>query len=227
MSRIKKFYERRFEQLLAKQGTASASDVTSLFRHAYEISSQQKKKPDMVLAMLHGDLRQKAKEIQNFPQRFFCDVGLGGLTRWLRGAGYEAFWKPDLDDAAVIRETEQIDGTLITTDSLMTERGVLRDGLLPWVWVPSSLTLEEQLTVVLRELGLPLRESRCMHCGGVLRRVEKSEVIDRIPPRTALWLDEYFLCSQCNQLFWRGTHWKRISAELQRLSGEAIVGSPN
>src|SRR5438876_10577751 len=29
---------------------------------------------------------------------FWCDSGLGGLARWLRGAGYDALWHPQIDD---------------------------------------------------------------------------------------------------------------------------------
>jgi hypothetical protein len=50
-----------------------------------------------------------------------------------------------------------------------------------------------------------------MSCGGELRAVAKDEVADRIPPRTARWKDEYFVCSICDRLFWEGTHWQRIS----------------
>jgi len=54
-----------------------------------------------------------------------------------------------------------------------------------------------------------------MACGAELRPVPKSEVAARIPPRTARWKDEYFLCSGCGRLFWPGTHWQRIVRQLQ------------
>jgi uncharacterized protein with PIN domain len=38
----------------------------------------------------------------------------------------------------------------------------------------------------------------------------------RIPPRTALWKDEYFVCAECDRLFWRGTHWERIERTLRQ-----------
>jgi uncharacterized protein with PIN domain len=226
LSRIRKYYERRFRELLAKNSQSMTNDVNETFAAAQRLATAENIKADMALAIIHADLRREAENTAAFPQRFFCDVGLGGLTRWLRGAGYEAHWKRDLDDAAVIRETKAIDATLITTDSLMTERGVLRDGHLPWVWVPSSLTCEEQLTLVLRELALPLLASRCMQCGGSLKAVSKAEVIHRIPPRTAIWLEDYFLCTACDQVFWRGTHWQRINRELHRLSQSSQSFAP-
>jgi uncharacterized protein with PIN domain len=64
------------------------------------------------------------------------------------------------------------------------------------------------------DLGLTLREPRCMGCGGVLVKAAKEAVRSRIPPRTALWKDEYFVCAACDRLFWQGTHWERIARTL-------------
>lgn len=216
MSRIRKFYARRFRELLGHSG---ASDVEDLFARAEALSVSRGVAPALGLALVHADLRRSAGETARCPHVFVCDAGLGGLARWLRGAGYEASWNPELDDPAVIREAQRRNATLITTDSLMMERGVLRDGIVPSVFVPSSIDCDEQFLIVLRELSLPLRDSRCMNCGGMLRRVEKASVADRIPPKTALWLDDYFVCSNCGQLFWRGTHWRRIVARLRSLNG--------
>jgi len=96
---------------------------------------------------------------------------------------------------------------------------VIREGSVLALWVPSGLSMPEQLGIVLRDLGLGLRAPRCMTCGGELQAVEKDAVRPRIPPRTALWKDEYFVCAGCDRLFWRGTHWERISAALQAAAG--------
>ncbi len=114
--------------------------------------------------------------------------------------------------------------TVLTTDSLMMERGVLRDGTIPAFWLPPTLTMGEQLALVFREFRLAVREARCMTCGGELRRVEKECVSERIPPRTWRWLDEYFVCARCNQLFWHGTHWRKIGVQLANLSGLRNTG---
>jgi len=43
-----------------------------------------------------------------------------------------------------------------------------------------------------------------------LAQVKKEDVIDRIPPRTAAWLEEYVMCQRCGKLYWRGTHCERL-----------------
>jgi len=137
----------------------------------------------------------------------------------LRAAGYETIWIPDIDDAELVRQGQRRDAIILTTDSLLMERGILRDGIVPGFWVAPTLTIEEQLALVFREFGLALRDPRCTKCGGELRRVDRESVRDRIPPRTARWLDEYFACGGCGQLFWRGTHWRSIHARLEEVSG--------
>jgi len=195
--------------------------VATLLAAARDRSTQENIPLAFALACQHAKLARAAGATKDFPHQFVCDAGLGGLARWLRGSGYQAFWKPELDDAAIIRETQRLAATLITTDTLMMERGVLRDGLVPSVFVPSTLTPEHQLEIVFRELDLTPRESRCMNCGGELCAVEKSAVADRIPPKTARWLDAYFVCAECGQLFWRGTHWQRMQERLARASQQS------
>jgi uncharacterized protein with PIN domain len=120
-----------------------------------------------------------------------------------------------MDDAEVVRKARELGAVLLTTDSLMMERGVLRDGIVPSFWLPPVLKKREQLAVVLREFSLPLREPRCMSCGGELQRTDKELLRDRIPPKTWRWRDEYFVCARCGRLFWRGTHWQKIDQALK------------
>jgi hypothetical protein len=136
----------------------------------------------------------------------------------LRAAGYEAHWTQGITDDELLQEARRLSAILLTTDSVLMERRVLHTGIIPSLWVSPAITMVEQLALVLSELRLPLRGSRCMNCGGILERVDKEAVRDRIPPKTYLWLDEYFICQSCGKVFWHGTHWQRIRERLQKLS---------
>jgi uncharacterized protein with PIN domain len=148
--------------------------------------------------------------------RFLCDRSLAGLARWLRAAGYEASFAPEVSGHRLPDEALRRGLVLLTTEAEVLDRRIVVDGSLVVVWLPSALTMDEQLHMAALELGLTLREPRCMACGGTLVPTPKDEVRPRIPPRTALWLDEYFVCAGCHQLFWRGTHWERIQETLRR-----------
>jgi uncharacterized protein with PIN domain len=149
------------------------------------------------------------------PPRFLCDASLGGLARWLRAAGYAASWSPGEGGEALAPRAVAGGLVLLTSDSAVLDRGGVRDGTLTALWVPSGLSPREQLTLAMKDLGLSLRTPRCMACGGELVPARKEDVLPRIPPRTARWKDEYFLCAGCGRLFWQGTHWQRIERALR------------
>jgi len=149
---------------------------------------------------------------------FQCDASMGGLARWLRAAGHDAAWWPEIDDDMLLRKTLESCAVMLTTDRRLMRRGVVTRGIVPAVLVPVALDKYEQFQFLAGRLNLKLKPPRCMQCGGRLRPVEKSEVRDRIPPRTYPWLDDYFQCERCGRLFWKGTHWPSIAARLERIA---------
>ena len=149
------------------------------------------------------------------PTRFLCDPSLGGLARWLRAAGFEADMAAGVAGHRLPEAALRLGRVLLTTEAEVLDRRIVADGSLRVVWVPSALTMREQLRMVALDLGLAPREPRCMCCGGALVKAAKQAVRSRIPPRTALWKDEYFVCAACDRLFWQGTHWERIARTLR------------
>jgi hypothetical protein len=145
---------------------------------------------------------------------FLCDASLGGLARWLRAAGYEAEVSALAADA-LVRAAQAGGRVLLTTDARLWDRRLIRDGVVEALWLPSGLEVVRQLGMVRRDLKLALRDPLCMACGGRLDAVAKADVAGRIPPRTARWKDDYFVCGTCGRLLWQGTHWQRIESRLR------------
>jgi uncharacterized protein len=224
VSRIRKAYEVRFRALLQQaRARRLEQGVQWLVHKASRISTTEQVPVANALTRVYDVLAARPPFRRSPgappPGVFWCDAGLGGLARWLRGAGYDAAWRADIDDDELLLEARNISATILTTDSLLMERRVLRDRLLPAFWLPPTLGVPRQLALVFREFGLIPREPRCMSCGGELRRVDKAALLDRIPPKTYRWLKDYFVCGRCNKLFWRGTHWLRIERELRTVAG--------
>ena len=154
------------------------------------------------------------ERFQSDPPAFLCDGSLVGLGRWLRAAGYDARDASASKGDSLLREAGEHGLVLATSDADLVERRLVRDGSVVAQWVPTGLTPTEQLALVLADLGLRLREPRCMACGGKLEAVAKDTLRERIPPRTARWKDDYWVCGACARLFWQGTHWERIARAL-------------
>ncbi len=224
MSRICRGYEDRFRTLLRRaRAQRLEQGVQWLVAKARHLSVRDGVSLAAALAQVYERLAARKSPRQQAtvpkPACFLCDAGLGGLARWLRAAGYEAAWEPDIDDDTLLREARKMPATILTTDAMLMERRLLRDRVIPAFWLPPTLSISEQLGLVFREFALARRAPRCMSCGGELRQVAKEALRERIPPRTYRWLDEFFVCRRCDKLFWHGTHWQRIVGRLNALKG--------
>jgi uncharacterized protein with PIN domain len=229
VSRIQRGYEDRYRALLRRaRALRLEQGVQWLVEKARRLSAHEGMSLADGLAQVYEHLatskplRESAS--QPTPVLFLCDAGLGGLARWLRAAGYEAAWQPDIADDELLRQARALLATVLTTDGMLMERRLLRDRIIPAFWLPPTLSIPEQLALVFREFGLTLRAPRCMSCGGELRRGSKESLHERIPPRTYRWLDEFFVCRRCDKLFWHGTHWHRIVQTLTALNRGSSSG---
>jgi len=212
-------YRSRLHRLRSRLGLPFLeAEADDFIREARERSQGSGLSPSRALAELYaaarlrlrGEALRPPSQVQS--PRFWCDPSLGGLARWLRAAGYEASVWSHLKGEALLRVARATEGIVLTSDGRVAER-LQNDGI-DVVWVPTSLGRVEQLHEVMEELDLVPLDPRCMSCGGALRRADKDSVRERIHPRTALWLDAYFLCTGCGKLLWPGTHWERIRGRL-------------
>lgn len=157
---------------------------------------------------------------------------LGGLSRWLRAAGYNTSWTYGIDDRILVEQAFEQDRILLSSDAPLC-RAILASGLPPMpfkpsprppigpgpyprsLFVPRGLHKLDQLRHVLKELSLPIRGSLCMACGGELDRVEHAEVEKQVPPRVFLEVARFYRCGDCGKVYWEGSHWRKISASLE------------
>jgi uncharacterized protein with PIN domain len=147
--------------------------------------------------------------------RFACDAMLGGLARWLRAAGYDTFWREGIDDGELVRLARAEGRTVLSSDRDVFAFALVRDGVVPSLFVPRDLDVQGQLAHVLRDLRLSLGEPRCMACGGELAELSRGEAAGRVPPRSLAYHDRFWECAGCGKVFWHGTHWERIVERLR------------
>lgn len=148
--------------------------------------------------------------------RFFCDAMLGGLARWLRAAGYDALYEYGIDDGVLVARVREEGHVLLSSDAGIFERVLVRDGAVQALFVPRAMGTAAELGFVLSALSLPLRDPRCMTCGGELALIPKETVRDEAPPRTFERIEAFYRCGRCGKLLWYGTHWQRIARVLDR-----------
>ena len=160
--------------------------------------------------------------------RFLCDVMLGGLAKWLRAAGYDAYYAregTDVSDGVLVRMAIEEGRVLLTSDRGFLERKPVRDEEVSLLVVP-HLPLEDQLRLVAGSFDLARLPSRCMECNGELEDVRSDAVVEGVPPGMIQDQQRFFCCSGCDRVFWHGSHWERIGDRLERIFGERRETKP-
>ncbi len=148
--------------------------------------------------------------------KFIADTMLGRLAKWLRLLGYDTLYLPHADDPALARLARAQDRVLLTRDVELTRRRGFKHLLI------ESEKVEEQVAQVLRAFKLSAREafSRCVECNQRLEAVSKESVRGIVPPYVFSTQERFRRCAQCGRVYWRGTHWARMVAQIEDLSNE-------
>jgi uncharacterized protein with PIN domain len=143
--------------------------------------------------------------------KFIADSMLGRLATWLRLLGYDVLYFPDADDHDLARCARAEDRVLLTRDVELTRRrGV------PCLLIESE-HVNAQVRQVFRVFKLSAREafSRCAECNQRLDRVTKESVREAVPPYVFHKQERFRRCAQCGRVYWRGTHWARMTTEIE------------
>ncbi len=154
--------------------------------------------------------------------KFLADMMLGRLATWLRLLGYDTAFLPQADDPELARRARAEDRILLTRDVELTRRRGVRSILI------ASEQVEEQLQQLARELHLTARMafSRCAVCNVPLEQVTKSAVKGSVPPYVFQTQTQFRRCPQCHRVYWRGTHWARMLAQMEDTWGNERLFPP-
>lgn len=146
---------------------------------------------------------------------FAVDGMLGKLARWLRMLGYDTKYFNNMDDDEILKVASEENRILLTRDYQFFRkanahgvRAIFIDGR----------THAERLAELSRHLNIRLEidisESRCPKCNTKIRQASKEEIRDRVPKSTYNLYDEFWVCPGCNQVYWKGSHWRKINNTL-------------
>jgi hypothetical protein len=147
--------------------------------------------------------------------KFLADGMLGKITRWLRMIGCDIKYFNDLDDEELISISVKEKRVLLTRDIELFRRAVSKGAD---AFLVEGRDEIEKLAEIGKHFDLNLEidveKSRCPKCNARIHPVSKSEVEGRIPPATFKFYDEFWECPSCKQIYWQGSHWKRIRRTL-------------
>lgn len=147
---------------------------------------------------------------------FICDVHLGKLARYLRLLGFNTLYRNNFDDMEIVVKSRAEKRTILTRDIGLLKISAVIHGY----WVRSTLPFEQIREVVGRfNLASSIHPFRlCMECNGEIGRVDKQSIIGRIPTLTALYFHEFYECTVCLKIYWKGSHYSRLTQLVDELT---------
>lgn len=140
--------------------------------------------------------------------RFVLDVHLGKLAASLRMLGFDTLYHNDYADEELAEIAASQQRILLTRD-----KGLLMRSLVSYGYYVRATDPERQVVEVLRRFDLfsSLKPFvRCIRCNGLLEPVSKESIIDQLPQKTRLSINEFHRCSECSQIYWKGAHYERM-----------------
>jgi uncharacterized protein with PIN domain len=141
--------------------------------------------------------------------KFIADCHLGKLAGKLRLLGLDVTYNRDASHEELVSAVVNDKRVLLSRDRRLLMRKVIDRG-----YLVRSQILEEQLEEVIKRFDLAdqLKPfTRCARCNGILERVEKSEVLHLLEPKTRKYFNDFFQCRSCAQVYWQGSHFKAIT----------------
>lgn len=144
--------------------------------------------------------------------RFVADVHLGRLASYLRLCGFDTLHRNDCADEELASISVLEKRVLLTRDRGLLKRAVVTHGYLVREDSPRAQLSEVLERFDLYALARPL--SRCSVCNGAVAPVTKAFVAADLPPRTAAHYEDFWRCQGCGRVYWRGAHYRALSALL-------------
>ncbi|MET0026924.1 MAG: Mut7-C RNAse domain-containing protein [Candidatus Thiodiazotropha sp.] len=147
--------------------------------------------------------------------RFIADAHLGKLARLLRLVGFDTRFRNDAGDRALVDCSVAEQRVLLTRDRALLMHRELTHGCYVHAIEP-----HRQLQEVVERFDLIAQMapfSRCTLCNGELAPVEPEQIADRLPNRVRHHYNEFWLCRDCGQIYWKGSHYRQLSARVEAL----------
>ncbi len=154
--------------------------------------------------------------------KFVADCMLGRLAKWLRLLGYDTVYLRSAADNVVL--TVAGEGRILLTRDTTLVGKIDSDH---FVFVENddpTIQLQQVIHVLSLKLDPGGFFSRCALCNGNVEPVEKMSIYGKVPDYVWGTHDRFSQCSQCDKIYWSGSHLERFRLQLEGLINKNLEG---
>jgi uncharacterized protein len=160
--------------------------------------------------------------------QFIVDAMLGSLARKLRALGFDAAYYRSGDDSGILGRSLHESRIILTADRSLAARAEANG--LRAILVHGKADGDRvgfiARAAAAKGYGLTRGDPLCSICGGELLRVKKDDVSEKVPHSVLLRHRLFFQCVACGQVYWRGSHWKKLMSLARRLGPKQGAALP-
>jgi len=141
--------------------------------------------------------------------RFIADVNVLKLGRLLILLGFDVAGSSSFSDDRIAEMAESESRIVLTRDTTLLKRRKIVFARR----IRSDLPYD-QVVEVIDFFGLRDQTaffSRCTRCNQPLKPVAKTDILDRLEPRTRKYFFDFFQCPACGKVFWKGSHYEAMT----------------
>lgn len=175
--------------------------------------ASQLKDGDQIEVFPYSAEERKA-QVRNGGNGFLLDIHLGKLARYLRILGFDTAYQNDFEDEELAEISHRQGRILLTRDRRLLMRNLVQCGYCVRALEPRQQVLEVVQRFMLSDQVVPFE--RCPHCNTPLIAADKAEVLERLKPLTRRYFNEFHICPKCGQIYWKGSHYERMLAFIER-----------
>ena len=154
---------------------------------------------------------------------FLVDSMLGNIAKKLRLFGFDSEYFSDIDDLELIEKAKNENRIIISKDSSLINRAKKYD--IASIRITKEIEIEQFLEI-LKDTPLELNEisgdtARCTKCNSQTSQIHKSKISNKIPQRVLEYNDKFWKCDKCDQIYWEGTHIKKLQEFLREIKQQS------
>ncbi len=176
------------------------------------------KENDEIKVYPHFYLHDTQPIIQLKPQNkpcFILDVHLGRLAKYLRMVGFDTLYSSEDWGDKYIADTGGKENRIV----LSRDIGLLKRSSVTYGYFVRNKDSYQQFTEITNRYSLKNNFApftRCIRCNSKIESVEKDEITNLLESGTKQEHNEFWQCTGCQQIYWKGTHYKRMVEMLEK-----------
>jgi uncharacterized protein with PIN domain len=151
---------------------------------------------------------------------FLVDAMLGNIAKKLRLLGYDSEYSSDSKDDELILKAKNENRILLTKDEPLLKKAEKQK--ISVIHFKNNREVEQLIQIFknikLSKVLVSGKTARCTECNGELETIKKDMIMDKVPKGVLEKIDNFWKCSNCNKIYWEGTHIERLQKFVDELN---------